>query len=441
MKPRTLAPVVAVLLFLSGGLLFAQEQTSTLEGTVLDQSGAAMAGVTVEAVSNKGVRFSTQSDGSGRYRFPSVPPGIYTVTATLSGMETATVRNVEARLSESPRVDLRMRVGAVAEALTVSAEAPLVDVTSSAASTSIRAETFEQLPRGRDFASVVTFAPSANQNSKTGGISIDGASGSENRYIMDGVDTTNPQTGIQGKTLVTEFVDEVQVKSAGYGAEFGGSTGGVINVITKTGTNDFKGTAGANYMDYSWAGKGSYASTTNPNLNRGPILQINLASTAYEQFQPREDDSTTIEPSFTLGGPLLRDRLWFYAGWEPWIQDISRTVTFTSTNVTQTYDQKFRRDNWVANLTGSAGSKFLYKGTYNSSGYKTENLLPSITGRTGTQNTDFSPDDKFENWTGSGYADFVATPQWFFTARGGRVFRNYTQQGNSDELRILLTSG
>ena len=441
MKLRSPAPVVAILVLLTAVGLLAQEQTSAIEGTVMDQSGAPLAGVTVEAVSNKGNRFSTQSDSGGRYRFPSIPPGVYTVTATLSGMETATLRNIEARLGESPKAEVRMRVGGMSEAITVSAEAPLVDVTSSAASTSIRAEVFEQLPRGRDFASVVTFAPSANQNSKTGGISIDGASGAENRYIMDGVDTTNPQTGVQGKTLVTEFVDEVQVKSAGYAAEFGGSTGGVINVITKTGTNDFKGTVGANYTETSWAGEGSYASTTNPNLNRGPILQINLGSTGFEQFRPRADDSTTLEPSFTLGGPILRDRLWFYGGWEPWVQDITRTVTFTSTNVTRSYDQSFRRDNWVANLTGSAGSKFLYKGTYNSSGYKTENLLPSVTGRTGNQNTDFSPDDKFENWTGSGYADFVASPQWFFSARGGRFFRNYTQQGISRDVRIIFTSG
>jgi hypothetical protein len=429
---RALAPVFAILVLLAGTALFGQEQTSAIEGTVVDQSGAAMAGVTVEAVSNKGVRFSTQSDSSGRYRFPSVPPGTYTLMGTLSGMETATIRNVEARLSESPKIELRMRVGAVAEAMTVTAEAPLVDVTSSAAATSIRAESIEQLPRGRDFASVVTFAPSANQNSKTGGISIDGASGAENRYIMDGVDTTNPQTGVQGKTLVTDFVDEVQVKSAGYQAEFGGSTGGVINVITKTGTNDFKGTAGAVYHDRSWGG------------SPRPVLQINLASNGFEQFEPREDEESILEPAFTLGGPILRDRVWFWGGYEPWMTSTTRTIDFFNSNgsirTTRSFDQDIRRDNWIANLSGSAGSKFLYKATYNSSGYTTKNLLPNVNGR-GSENADYSPDDKFENWTASGYADYVATPQWFFSARGGRFNRNYTQQGISDEVRVVFTSG
>ena len=143
-------------------------------------------------------------------------------------------------------------------------------MTSSAAQTSIRTETFEKLPRGRDFSTVVVQAPSANQNNKNGGISIDGASGAENRYIMDGVDTTNPQTGVQGKALMTEFVDEVQVKSAGYPAEFGGSTGGVINVVTKTGTNEFKGTLGGEYTNTSWNGQNALIDAGTRTLTRAP---------------------------------------------------------------------------------------------------------------------------------------------------------------------------
>ena len=214
MKRVTVA--FALLLLLLSAVAVAQEQTTSLEGVITDASGSVLPGVTVEAVSTRGQHFSTVSDKEGHYRFPSVPPGQYTVTATIAGMQTATLRNVDVRSQRAPKADLKMSVASVTEAITVSAEAPIVDVTSSAAQSSIRTETFEQLPRGRDFASVVTMAPSANLNNKTGGISIDGASGAENRYIMDGVDTTNPQTGVQGKVLVTSFVDEVQVKSAGY---------------------------------------------------------------------------------------------------------------------------------------------------------------------------------------------------------------------------------
>ena len=236
--------------------LLAQEQTASIQGVITDSTGAALPGVTVEASSaDRGQKLAVQSDSGGHYQFPSVPPGVYTVTASLSGMQSAIAKDVQAKLGTSPKVDLVLKVAAVSESVTVTAEPQLVDVTSSAAQTSIRTETFEKLPRGRDFSTVVVQAPSANQNNKDGGISIDGASGAENRYIMDGVDTTNPQTGVQGKALMTEFVDEVQVKSAGYPAEFGGSTGGVINVVTKTGTNDFKGTLGGEYTNTSWNGQ------------------------------------------------------------------------------------------------------------------------------------------------------------------------------------------
>jgi hypothetical protein len=423
--------VMVIAAFAAALPLLAQEQTASLQGVVTDQSGAALPGVTVEAVNAKGQRFSTQTDNAGRYIFPSVPPETYTVTATLAGMDKATVSDVTLSLGSSQKIPLKLGLAAVTETLTVTAEAPLVDVTSSATATSIRSDTFEKLPRGRDFSSVVVQAASANQNNKTGGISIDGASGSENRYIMDGVDTTNPQTGVQGKTLVTEFIEEIQVKSAGYAAEFGGATGGVINVITKTGTNEFKGTVGSFYNDRSWGGSAR------------PVLQINLAGNGFEQFQPREDEETILEPTLTLGGPIVKDRLWFYAGYNPTIQKTTRTITFVPTQGGQTnsYEQEFTRENWVGNVSGSVGTKLLYKATYNSSGYETQNLLPGVTGRANPTTSLYAPDDGFENWTGSGYADFIASPSWFFSAKGGRFYRNYDQSGISTLPRIAWNTG
>ncbi len=429
LKRSSIVAFALLLLFVGVVPAFAQEQTAAIQGTVTDSQGAALPGVTVDVANERGQKYSTQTDNAGRYRFPSISAGTYSVTATLAGMEPAGVRNLNVVLGGSPKVDLVMKVGAVTEQITVTADAPLVDVTSSAAATSISSETFDKLPHGRDFATVVTQAASANQNDKTGGISIDGASGAENRYIMDGVDTTNPQTGVQGKVLITDFVEEVQVKSAGYAAEFGGATGGVINVISKTGTNDFKGSVVGYYNDRSWGG------------DARPVLQLRLgSSTAFEQFQPRTDDSTTIDPGFSLGGPIMRDRLWFYGGYEPTIQSISRTVTFTNGGATQTYDQDFTRENFVGSLTGNVGSKFLFKGTFNNSGYETQNLLPSVTGRSGSPATDFSPDDKLENWTASGYADYVASPNWFFSGKGGRFYRNYTQSGISSDVRIVFAN-
>ena len=125
--------------------------------------------------------------------------------------------------------------------MSVTAESPLVDIRNNARQTNIRAEQVDLLPHGRDFTTLVTQAPGANQESKLGGLSIDGASAGENRYIIDGIETTNLQSGTSGKSVIADFVEEVQVKSSGYTAEFGGATGGVINVVTKSGTNNLHG--------------------------------------------------------------------------------------------------------------------------------------------------------------------------------------------------------
>ncbi|HMC23347.1 MAG TPA: carboxypeptidase regulatory-like domain-containing protein, partial [Thermoanaerobaculia bacterium] len=419
-------PLLAVaLLVLSAIPVVAQEQTATIEGVVTDQSGAALPGVTVEALSATGQRLSTQTDTAGRYRFPAVPPGMYAITASLTGMQRTTVRGMQVVLGAPKKVDLAMRVAQVAETVIVTAEAPIVDVTSSATATSVRSEVFERLPKGRDFTSIAAQAPGARNDPKAGGITVDGASGSENKYIMDGVDTTNPQTGVAGKVLVTDFVDEVQVKSAGYQAEFGGAVGGVINVITKTGTNELKGSVGAYYTDRSMGGA----------VRQSLQITANDPNVSEYQFYPR-DDNKVVEPGFTLGGPILRDRLWFFAAYEPAIQSIDRTPFL----VAQSYSQDFRRDNGTVNLSGSATPKFLYKFAFNNSGYKTTNLLPRVNGRDPVdQSLYVGKNDRFTNWTASGYGDFVANSSWYSSLRGGRFYRNYRQSGISSDVRYVFS--
>src|SRR5204862_4277383 len=125
------------------------------------------------------------------------------------------------------KVDFALPVAGVAETVKVTAESPMIDVKQSSRNTNIRAEQVELLPKGRDFTTLVTQAPGANQEAKLGGLSIDGASAGENRYIIDGMETTNLQSGVSGKSVIADFVEEVQVKSSGYTAEFGGAMGGV----------------------------------------------------------------------------------------------------------------------------------------------------------------------------------------------------------------------
>jgi hypothetical protein len=135
----------------------------------------------------------------------------------------------------------------VTETVQVVGDSPLIDVKTSGRATNLRAEDIEKMPKGRDFTSLITQAPGANFETKSGGYSLDGASAAENRFVIDGAETTDIRYGTSGKRLITDFVEEVQIKSSGYAAEYGGATGGVINAITKSGSNAFHGEVGTYY--------------------------------------------------------------------------------------------------------------------------------------------------------------------------------------------------
>ena len=220
----------------------AQETRGAVEGIIKDTSGAVLPGATVEAKSDAGV-FTSVTDANGIYRFPALNPGRYDISATMQGFVTANAP-VIVEVGKLLKVDLALTVAGLAESVQVTAESPTIDVKQSTAATNLRADAIDRLPKGRDFTSLVTMAPGANAESRSGGLSIDGASAAENKLYLDGIDTTNLRTGVSATPFLTDFIEEVQVKSSGYPAEFGGSTGGVVSVISKSGTNVFRGEGG-----------------------------------------------------------------------------------------------------------------------------------------------------------------------------------------------------
>ena len=390
---------------------WAQDIRGSIEGVVRDASGAVLPGATVEAASNVGQPASTVTDSVGVYRFPSLAPGNYKVTANLQGFVSREVVDVRVALGQIKKVDFSLPLSGVTETVNVTAETPLVDVRQTSRQTNIRAEQVELLPKGRDFTSLVTQAPGANNESKLGGLSIDGASAGENRFIIDGIETTDLQDGTSSKNVIVDFIEEVQVKSSGYTAEFGGATGGVINAVTKSGTNDFHGSALYNFEGSSLEGA------------RRPTLRTNLTnSTVAEYVEYPKDGRTRHEPGFALGGPLKRNRMWFFGAYQPALttnqRDVDPASAANPAAGTSSQEQKVQVHYITGNITSQLNNAARLRVAYNNSSSKTEGLLPALNGLD-PAGTNYAKVSEFPNYSVSGNIDYVASSKLLFGIRGG----------------------
>lgn len=396
---------IALLLLLTPAL-HAQETAGSIAGVVKSPDGAVLPGATVEAAGPVGV-VSVVTDAKGEYRFPRLPSGRYKVSANLAGFSKSE-STIDVQVGSTMRAEFTLQLSSVTETINVIGEAAAVDLSSSATATSIARERIDMIPRGRDFTDVVAQAAGANNESQAGGISIDGSSGSENRFVIDGIDTTNPQTGVSSVPMRADFIEEVQVKSAGYQAEYGGSTGGVVNAITKSGNNAFHGGILTQYQDRSWGG------------DERPILVDSLTSPTFTYVNPKKDESTRWDPGVFLGGPILKDKLFFFGSYQPGITSTERTVTFTN-GVTNTFPQDTTVNYWTANITGNISSKLLFRLGTSMSPYETEGSLPGQTGRTSLTRPDqYLRGTKGERETYSGSIDWFPTSTFVVAARVGR---------------------
>lgn len=287
------------LLILLVAIPLAAQTTGSVSGKVSDASGAGVPGVTVEAksASLQGTR-SAQTDSAGLYRLPLLPPGAYTLSYKLEGFAPETRNGITISLGKDSAVDISLKPS-TAQEITVTAAAPVLDTSTSSLGTNLNARAIETLPTGRNYSSIVQVAPGVTSDANPGNpeqstISVYGSSGAENSFYIDGVNTTNAEYGFQGKELNFEFISEVDVKTGGYEAEFGKSTGGIINVITKSGGNELKGDV-FGYYD-------------NDSLQSNAKSVVSTGGTA--QGFTRKDYGAD------LGGYLMKDTLWFFGAYD-----------------------------------------------------------------------------------------------------------------------------
>lgn len=304
-----------------------QENTGAIQGVIKDQSGAVIPDAKVTASGANLIRpIDVTADSKGAYYFGKLPIGTYTITATQSSFKTVKQEGIILELGKTLTVDLELPAGNVSESVTVTASSESIDVTSSKTATNIGEAFIDKTPKGRNFHSILNVAPGVRPEPKAGtagvgGFQVDGASGSENVFILDGVDVSAIRNSSLSRqnSIPFEFVREVQVKTGGFDAEYGGALGGVVNVVTKSGSNDFHGEVAAFYSGAS--------------LNAGPrgrFQAVPTDATRAEFFDPKEDDYRTTTVGYSLGGPLIKDRLWFFSGYYPELNRTERSFNYVS---------------------------------------------------------------------------------------------------------------
>jgi hypothetical protein len=303
------------------------QTTATLTGTVTS-GGSPLPGatITISSPALQGTRTAV-SGTNGDYNIPALPPGDYSVTISLEGMNTVT-KKTRISLAEISRVDADLKVSSVSEAITVTAAAPAVMESPQVAANFTKA-VVDKLPVNRTPLAVTNLAPGAgsNANSPNGQLAISGAPSYDNVYYVNGTVVNENLRGQPDNLFIEDAIQETTVMTGGISAEYGRFTGGVVSTITKSGGNEFSGSIRDNLTNSSWLSKTPWPTESN---------HLNKTNNVYEE---------------TLGGYILRDRLWFFGAGRQ--QKTSTQLFTTQTNIgyPDVRDQKRLEGKLTGNIT------------------------------------------------------------------------------------------
>jgi len=462
--------LVLLVMIVALPLVFAQETTGGMAGTVKDPSGAVVAGAHVDLSGTNLVGHKAlDTDSRGYYRFANLPPGTYILTITAKNFKNVNREGLVIEVGHLPTIDITLEVGSSSETVEVSGSAPLIDTTTETTQTNITSDVVKDVPHGRSFQSVIQFAPSARNEPLEGstatngsggnapgsttnggafGYSVGGASDAENSYLVEGQETANLIGGYSHTNVPFDFIQEVQIKSSGVEAEHGGALGAVVNVIMKKGSNDYHGSLFAQFENDSLDGSPNAYSRYDPNSALAP--PGTTASNGYidavsETYQPVRPHTSDVFPGFTFGGPIMKDRIFGFVAFNPEWNDQERSINYNvagSINPAlgvvpfsrnqQTFYTTARVDAEVSQKVRVFGS-WLYQ-------YQRESgvSLPFSDSTTGLTNISASTDPSVyphsvgyvaPNVTVNFGADFTLTPRLVATTRFGYYFENYGDRG------------
>ena len=367
MRQRSIATYLVlglVALLAAGALLADGTLLGTISGRVLDQDGKALPGATVELTSeNKGFQRSVVSDANGAFNFPLLQPGPYTVRVSLTGFGSFESKNTLAVADKTTSFNATLKLAAAAESVTVTGETPLVDKTNLAAETKVDSTLAQKLAVGRSYQTLILSAPGVTNINGSGNANSHGSINSTNLYLFDGVDTTDTTTGTFGQNFNYEAIQEVNISTTGISAEYGRSQGAYVNVITKSGTNQFHGSFKLILTNDDWNGQNKGVNPTNCTVPGQPAP----CGTPWARVK---NDVTVDDWAYTLGGPIWQDHIWFFGAYET----VQTTGTSNQTATSdlypdftgQPYTQVTSTRLWDGKLSGQVTPSQLVTAQFNS---------------------------------------------------------------------------
>jgi hypothetical protein len=388
----------------------------------VDVNGAAVPNVTVTVTSPNLIRAqSTQSDDQGRYRLLNLPPGKYTVNvAAASGFGEYTKSDVEVNLSSTSTIEIRLQpAGATGTVTITDSSGAAVDVNTASTGTNVSTDQFSNFPTQRTVQSLYTIAPTATRSGLRDAAgrerdpSVGGASGPENNYILDGVTTSDPAYGGGGANLPFEFVQEVEIKTGAFGADHGKSTGGIFNVITKSGGNTIRGDVFGYFT------------------SEGMVAETKNFSNSTASFNGYSE----LDAGVDVGGPIIKDRLWFFGAFNPQ----RRKNFYLGQSVGTPFENKVTTPFYAGKLTWSPNQNNILTLSTFGDFTKIEGFQVSQTGSIGGSFNGFGADpNSFLGTNKTGGHNYVArlnstiTPTWIGEFSFGMHFQRFDRDATGN---------
>ena len=424
----------------------AQQALGRMTGKVTDEQGAPLPGVTVEATSPKMPgKAATVTDEMGIYRLFSLPGGLYTVVFKLPGFKDRIRKEIVVQAQETISLNETLTQSAIAEEVTVVGQSPLIDVKSTVKGGTMTKDVFMSLPRSRNFDGLLSTVPGVQYDGNTGGLSVDGATGIENMWYMDGADITNPHLGNRAQGAVMELIEEVKVTASGYTAEFGGSMGGVINVITRSGGNEFHGDVYGYYNNNKTYMAGKSHTYLRQNPWNDQLYTYENTDDLYYNGGSNRDAVDRMEGVFNLGGFLIKDKVWFFGSFNPIYQNANSARWFSSDPVGNAADDwtkdkirqgrplttfNVKNNNWNAQikLTAAPLSGMRISASFVNNFSKYRGSVPSVTGSGNILYQYAKEGLDYPDMSAALTLDYSVSNNLLVSLRGGYAFSNTNNQ-------------